>query len=271
MKPGIYHGLSNEAYHAGPGVSKSQLDEIAINPAVYLWRRHAPVDTEKTGALDMGSALHCMLLEPEQFDRRFIVAPSFNRRTSQGKADEQAFLNETRIQRVTVLDAEQGRKLQLMRESVLAHHAARYLLEAYGACESSIYWSDSETEELCRIRPDKYLTDRPVVIDVKKTSDMSRFVRHIEEFRYHVQVAMYREGFYRWCGEYPQFVFIAVSESIDCGRYPVRLFELDDEYLSVGETLFRRDLNTFHHCRLTGEWSGIETIHRPAWARKEEN
>lgn len=38
MKPGIYYDLSNEAYHAGPGVCKSQLDDIALNPAVYLWR-----------------------------------------------------------------------------------------------------------------------------------------------------------------------------------------------------------------------------------------
>lgn len=267
MKPGIYHGLSNEAYHAGPGVSKSQLDEIAVNPAVYLWRKHAPVDTEKTAALDMGTALHCLLLEPEQFDRRFIVAPSFNRRTSQGKADEQAFINETRIQRVTVLDAEQGRKLQLMRESVLAHHAARFFLEADGPCESSVYWSDPETEELCRIRPDKYLTSRPVIVDVKKVSDMSRFARHIEEFRYHVQAAMYCEGFYRCCDAHPQFVFIVVSESIDCGRYPVRVFELHDDDMHAGFNLFRRDLNTFHACRLSNNWGGIETIRRPSWAR----
>lgn len=267
MKPGIYEGLSNEAYHAGPGVSKSQLDDIAVNPAIYLWRKHAPVDTDKTAALDMGSALHCMLLEPEQFDKRFIVAPSFNRRTSQGKADEAAFLNETRIRNMTVMDAEQGRKLQLMRESVLAHHAARFFLEAEGPCESSMYWSDPETEELCRIRPDKYLTGRPVIVDVKKVSDMARFARHIGEFRYHVQAAMYCEGFYHCFGTYPQFVFIAVSESIDCGRYPVRVYELHDDDMSAGSTLFRRDLSTFHACRLSNNWGGVEIIQRPVWAR----
>lgn len=266
MKPGIYESLSNEAYHAGPGVSKSQLDDIAVNPAIYLWRKHAPVDTDKTAALDMGSALHCMLLEPEQFDKRFIVAPSFNRRTSQGKADEAAFLNETRIRNMTVMDAEQGRKLQLMRESVMAHHAARFFLEADGHCESSLYWSDAETEELCRIRPDKYLTNRPLIVDVKKVSDMSRFARHIEAFRYHVQAAMYCEGFYHCTGTYPQFVFIAVSEAIDCGRYPVRVFELHDNDMSAGSALFRRDLCTFHSCRLGNNWGGIEIIKRPAWA-----
>ncbi|MER5031224.1 PD-(D/E)XK nuclease-like domain-containing protein [Pantoea anthophila] len=267
MKPGICHDLSNEAYHAGPGVSKSQLDDIAINPAIYLWRKHAPVDPEKTAALDMGSALHCMLLEPDRFDQRYVVAPAFNRRTTMGRADEQAFLNETRVRRMTVMDAEQGRKLQLMRESVLAHHAARFFLEADGHSEASMFWSDPETEELCRIRPDRYLTSRPVIVDVKKVSDMARFARHIDEFRYHVQAAMYCEGFYQCLNAHPQFVFIAVSESIDCGRYPVRVFELHDDDMRAGFDLFRRDLNTFHACRLSNNWGGVEIIQRPAWAR----
>jgi exodeoxyribonuclease VIII len=167
---------------------------------------------------------------------------------------------------MTVMDAEQGRKLQLMRESVMAHHAARFFLEADGHCESSFYWSDAETEELCRIRPDKYLTNRPLIVDVKKVSDMSRFARHIEAFRYHVQAAMYCEGFYHCTGTYPQFVFIAVSEAIDCGRYPVRVFELHDNDMSAGSALFRRDLCTFHSCRLGNNWGGIEIIQRPAWA-----
>ncbi|WP_337022491.1 MULTISPECIES: PD-(D/E)XK nuclease-like domain-containing protein [unclassified Pantoea] len=270
MKPGIYHDISNEAYHSGPGVSKSQLDDIALDPSVYMWRKYAPVDEEKTRAQDMGSALHCMLLEPEEFERRFITAPVFNRRTNQGKADEQAFLDEVSGSGKTVMDAEQGRKLKLMRDSVLAHHASRYLLESEGHCESSIYWTDEETDELCRIRPDKFLTRAATIVDVKKVCDMHRFDRHIEEFRYHVQNAMYQEGFYQHFGERPLFVFIAVSESIDCGRYPVRIFRLNPYDVEVGHSIFRQNLMTFHKCRLNEDWGGIEEINRPEWARRKD-
>jgi len=270
MSPGLYPDLSNEAYQSGPGVSKSQLDDIALNPAIYLWRRHAPLDPEKTTALDMGTALHCLLLEPDAFDARFIVAPEFNRRTTAGKSDEKQFLQECAESGRTVMDAEQGRRLRLMRDSVLAHHGARFFLEATGQSEASIYWMDDETDELCRIRPDKYLTERPVMVDVKKVADMARFARHIEEFRYHVQDAMYREGFRRHFGETPQFIFIAVSESADCGRYPVRVYELSRDDVAAGYDLFRRDLNRFHDCVITGNWGGIEEISRPEWARKKD-
>lgn len=270
MKPGIYHDISNEDYHAGDGVSKSQLDMVALSPALLQWQKSAPVDTEKLKALDMGTALHCLLLEPDEFDKRFIVAPQFNRRTTAGKEDESAFLRDVEGMGMTVMDAEQGRKLNLMRDSALAHPAARWMLEAEGYCEASHYWVDPVTGELCRIRPDKRLTNHPVLLDVKKVADMDRFARHIEEFRYHVQDAMYREGAQHTTGEAHGFIFLAVSETIDCGRYPVRVFELEQQDVDTGRSLFRRDLNTYHQCRVSDDWGGVETIKRPEWARRQD-
>lgn len=172
MQPGIYYDLSNEEYHGGPGISKSQLDDIAINPAIFQWRKGAPEDDEKKAALDMGTALHCLLLEPDEFDKRFIVAPEFNRRTNEGKTSEKAFLQDCAGLGMTVMNAEEGRKLKLMRASALAHPAARWLLEAEGHQETSIYWNDDQTGELCRIRPDKFLSGQPVIVDVKKVADI---------------------------------------------------------------------------------------------------
>ncbi|EBL7509091.1 exonuclease VIII [Salmonella enterica] len=268
IQPGIYFGVTNEAYHAGPGVSKSQLDDIAVCPAFYQWRKSAPVDTEKTKALDMGTALHCRLLEPDEFKKRFIIAPEFNRRTTAGKEEEKAFFESCENSGKTVMTSEEGRKLELMYGSVMAHPGCRALLEAEGKTESSIYWTDTETGELCRIRPDKFLTNSPLILDVKKVADMSRFARHVEEFRYHVQAAMYCEGWKAYSGETPRFAFLAVSESIDCGKYPVHLYILEDEHHDIGYSLFRRDLNTYHECKSSNKWGwGFEIIERPYWAR----
>lgn len=268
IQPGIYFDIANEAYHAGPGVSKSQLDDIAVCPAFYQWRKAAPVDTEKTKALDMGTALHCRLLEPDEFKNRFIIAPEFNRRTTAGKEEEKAFLENCANSGKTVMTAEDGRKLELMYGSVMAHPGCRALLEAEGKTESSIYWTDTETGELCRIRPDKFLTNSPLILDVKKVADMSRFARHVEEFRYHVQAAMYCEGWKAYSGETPRFAFLAVSESIDCGKYPAHLYILEDEHHDIGYSLFRRDLNTYHECKSSNKWGwGFEVIERPYWAR----
>jgi exodeoxyribonuclease VIII len=136
---------------------------VALSPALLQWSKAAPFDEEKTKALDMGTALHCILLEPAEFDKRFIVAPEFNRRTTAGKEDEAAFLRDVAGMGMTVMTNEQGRKLNIMRDSAMAHPAARWMLESDGYSEASMYWNDPETGELCRIRPDRYLSQLPVI------------------------------------------------------------------------------------------------------------
>ncbi|EOY8041496.1 RecE family exodeoxyribonuclease, partial [Salmonella enterica] len=183
IQPGIYYDIPNEAYHAGPGVSKSQLDDIADTPAIYLWRKNAPVDTEKTKSLDTGTAFHCRILEPEEFSKRFIIAPEFNRRTSAGKEEEKTFLEECARTGRTVLTAEEGRKIELMYQSVMALPLGQWLVESAGYAESSVYWEDPETGILCRCRPDKIIPEFHWIMDVKTTADIQRFRTAYYDYR----------------------------------------------------------------------------------------
>ncbi|EJP8613482.1 PD-(D/E)XK nuclease-like domain-containing protein, partial [Salmonella enterica subsp. enterica serovar Cerro] len=201
IQPGIYYDIPNEAYHAGPGVSKSQLDDIADTPAIYLWRKNAPVDTEKTKSLDTGTAFHCRVLEPEEFSKRFIIAPEFNRRTSAGKEEEKTFLEECARTGRTVLTAEEGRKIELMYQSVMALPLGQWLVESGGYAESSVYWEDPETGILCRCRPDKIIPEFHWIMDVKTTADIQRFRTAYYDYRYHVQDAFYSDGYRAQFGE----------------------------------------------------------------------
>ncbi|EDU6459935.1 exonuclease VIII, partial [Salmonella enterica subsp. enterica serovar Guinea] len=201
IQPGIYYDIPNEAYHAGPGVSKSQLDDIADTPAIYLWRKNAPVDTEKTKTLDTGTAFHCRILEPEEFSKRFIIAPEFNRRTSAGKEEEKTFLEECARTGRTVLTAEEGRKIELMYQSVMALPLGQWLVESAGYAESSVYWEDPETGILCRCRPDKIIPEFHWIMDVKTTADIQRFRTAYYDYRYHVQDAFYSDGYRAQFGE----------------------------------------------------------------------
>ncbi|EIL0742401.1 exodeoxyribonuclease VIII, partial [Salmonella enterica] len=217
IQPGIYYDIPNEAYHAGPGVSKSQLDDIADTPAIYLWRKNAPVDTEKTKTLDTGTAFHCRVLEPEEFSKRFIIAPEFNRRTSAGKEEEKTFLEECARTGRTVLTAEEGRKIELMYQSVMALPLGQWLVESAGYAESSVYWEDPETGILCRCRPDKIIPEFHWIMDVKTTADIQRFRTAYYDYRYHVQDAFYSDGYRAQFGEIPIFVFLVASTTAECG------------------------------------------------------
>ncbi|HAP0232603.1 TPA: exodeoxyribonuclease VIII [Escherichia coli] len=268
---GIYYGISNENYHAGPGVSKSQLDDIADTPALYLWRKNAPVDTTKTKTLDLGTAFHCRVLEPEEFSNRFIVAPEFNRRTNAGKEEEKTFLMECASTGKTVITAEEGRKIELMYQSVMALPLGQWLVESAGHAESSIYWEDPETGILCRCRPDKIIPEFHWIVDVKTTADIQRFKTAYYEYRYHVQDAFYSDGYEAQFGVQPTFVFLAVSTTVECGRYPVEIFMMGEEAKLAGQQEYHRNLRTLADCLNTDEWPAIKTLSLPRWAKEYTN
>lgn len=271
IEPGIYYGISNENYHAGPGVSKSQLDDIADTPALYLWRKNAPVDTTKTKTLDLGTAFHCRVLEPEEFSNRFIVAPEFNRRTNAGKEEEKAFLMECASTGKTVITAEEGRKIELMYQSVMALPLGQWLVESAGHAESSIYWEDPETGILCRCRPDKIIPEFHWIMDVKTTADIQRFKMAYYDYRYHVQDAFYSDGYEAQFGVQPTFVFLVASTTVECGRYPVEIFMMGEEAKLAGQQEYHRNLRTLADCLNTDEWSAIKTLSLPRWAKEYAN
>ncbi|MBS8712881.1 exodeoxyribonuclease VIII [Escherichia coli] len=271
IEPGIYYGISNENYHAGPGVSKSQLDDIADTPALYLWRKNAPVDTTKTKTLDLGTAFHCRVLEPEEFSNRFIVAPEFNRRTTAGKEEEKAFLMECASTGKTVITAEEGRKIELMYQSVMALPPGQWLVESAGHAESSIYWEDPETGILCRCRPDKIIPEFHWIMDVKTTADIQRFKTAYYDYRYHVQDAFYSDGYEAQFGVLPTFVFLVASTTVECGRYPVEIFMMGEEAKLAGQQEYHRNLRTLADCLNTDEWPAIKTLSLPRWAKEYAN
>lgn len=307
-RPGHYLHLSNAAYHAGPGVSKSQLDHLHNAPALLEWSRKAPRDEEAKAAVDLGDAFHAMALEPDRFDDEFVgdfkppagaisstdelkmamdergipylskdTKPALVRKLLDMDPDAPVTdrLREEWAEGVNgraVLTAEEFRKVQLMRDSAMAHPFARLLLEAEGDVEASTYWIDPATGVLCRCRKDKLVrlpNGRRIILDVKTTGDIEKFSASIEDYRYHVQDAFYSEGYDRHFGAPADgFVFLVVSTKRDAGRYPVRCFSLDAEDKLAGRNDFRKDLDTYAECLETGHWPGVETISRPMWARR---
>lgn len=261
--PGIYYDLSNEAYHAGPGISKSGLDMIAKSPSIYQWNKTAPRHEEKTQALDFGTALHCLLLEPDEFKDRFVVAPWFNRRSPDGREEEKQYLQECKEEGRISITEDDHEKLLIMRDSVMAHPVGRFIFEQEGYNEASIFWTDKDTGELCRVRPDRVLKNvngSPVLVDVKKVDGLERFKRHVFDFRYHVQAAMYSEGYEAETGDYPLFWFLAVSSSVSAGRYGVDVIQLPPEVMREGSDQFHNDLYLYHQCKQANDWLHITTL-----------
>lgn len=237
MHPGLYTDIPLLAYHAAPGLSKSDLDLIARSPAHY---RHG--EREETPAMRLGTAVHACVLEPETWERRYARAQGCRR------AD-------TATDR-TVLTAAEWEICLRLREAVWNHPTCQDLLSD-GTAESSAWWLDPEAGLLCKCRSD---WSRPgLLLDLKTAVDASPagFARAIERYRYHVQAAYALDGWPQaGGGTMDQFIFVVVEKT---PPYAVALYDLSAAFLDAARARYRRDLATAAECLTRQHWPGYPT------------
>ena len=252
MEVGIYTGeqLSNEQYHQGAGVSKSGLDLIDRSPAHFKAKAF-----ESTRAMEIGTAIHCAVLEPSVYATQYAVIDCEDRRSAIYKAackERDASL---------VLTQAEGDRISGMHDAVYAHGPARAIMDAPGRNELSVYAKDPETGVLVKCRFDRLL-DCGIAADLKKTQDArpDAFTKAIDNYRYYVQAAFYMDV-YRWAtGEALQaFKFIAIEESAPHG---CRVYQIDDLSIEFGRMAYRSALNTYADCLAKDSW--------PAYAEDEQ-
>ena len=265
--------MDNNDYHAHPAISKSHLDQVARSPLHY-WARYLDPNRqlqEPTPAMAIGSAVHTHVLELDQWDARYAMAPeSIDRRTKQGKAEWEVFT--TAATGRTVLSRTDAELVMRMGHAVYSHPAAAMLLKQLpGKAETTHMWNDAATGLQCKCRPDWLTDDGSLIIDLKTTEDASPagFRKSIANWRYHVQAAWYLNGIEHATGTRPdQFIFICVEKK---APFAVAVYAADAEMIQIGGEAAARDLDVLATCKAAGAWPGysdqIETINLPGWMR----
>ena len=260
--------MSNEDYHAADGVNSSKLKIIAKGaPALIQWEKDCPVDNDKTGVIDLGTAFHVMVLEPGKFDDLYVVEPQLDRRTKEGKALAAEF--ELASQGKTILTALEFKKLSLMRGSLMAHPIAKQLLLNQTGTEISIFAED-EDGELLKIRIDleSEINGVTFVVDLKSIDKISNIPQAINERGYDISRSHYRETYKLYHGRYPDhYVLIFVAKTAEIGRYPVYVGKLSEEDKIAGEKKWLANLNEYKRCKKNGFFPGIMTFDRWKWSK----
>lgn len=282
IAPGWHRDLSNEEYHGSAGYSSSQLKTLIEKTPAHL-KHSFGVLREPTDNMNLGTAVHTLVLEPEKFDEEFAVSEKFDGRTKAGKAAKAAFEAES-VGR-TVITEPQRDKAILMAESVRNHPIAGLLVSDIIA-ESSVYWwyksmdpdDDSRYKQMLKVRPDILCRGYPVIADLKTTNDGSYtgFIKSIQNFYYHVSAAMYLEGVNQ-CKPlleemgrmaFNKFVFICVE---NFEPYLTSVYELSPEYLDIGKLLYRRSLRVLRD-GIENDWPAypdeVRVIEPPGWAQR---
>lgn len=264
--PCVIAGMPNDVYHASYGISKSGLDKINRSPAHYKYAEHEP-----SKAMEMGSALHCAVLEPDVFADQYLLLPEIaDRRASEYKkaAASRGAGN--------VLVGKEVDQLTGMVKALSAHYKTEQLMQGSGLRELAVFACDPVTGMLCKAKLD-YLGmqegDVLYGVDLKSTSDAREepFSRSIANYRYHVQAAFYSDVFYWATGQkLEKFWFVAVESKAPHGvlcRY------IDSESEQIGRDEYQGDIVVYADCAWNDYWPCYEqpgddelcVISLPAW------
>src|SRR5581483_10081660 len=97
--------LTNEEYHAHRATSHSTLEMFRRSRKLYhaIHVARTMDRPEPTAAMQLGTHVHCAVLEPERFEAEYVYAPKCDRRTTAGKAAYAEFCAATAGK--TVIDA----------------------------------------------------------------------------------------------------------------------------------------------------------------------
>jgi len=254
--------LSNSEYRAVNRIAKSDLDLIHQSPALLEWARNAP--SAGSDEVELGTHVHCAILEPDVFAGTYRKAPDGGR-TAADKARVEAFAEHCKASGKICLDADTYDMVIAMRDSIMAHPTARDLLTGDGISESSIFGELEGVRVKCR--PDRIVEGRNILVDVKKVDSIENLARSIQQFRYFVQAPFYSDIYEQWTGHKPRFIFVAVGERRSIGRHPVRVFELEQAWVDAGRQEYKDDLERVREMEEFGAGMHVEVLELPRWAR----
>lgn len=262
--------LTNEAYHAGPGVSSSNLkkmDEKSAQHAHYEKYNKTP----QTEAMLEGEAFHIMTLEPHTFnDHVVVLGEGKTLRTNANKAIRDNAARDGKL----FIRYEQFKQIQAMRQAVIDHPlASNLLMKMEGTIyERAIFWHDPVTGLLCKVKLDCMTMNNGcnVIIDLKKAKDgdPKKFQNQVGNLRYHVQAAMYSEGAKEGLGiGIDYFIFVVVEPN---PPYAVAVYIVDHGMMQEGMDKYRILLDQWHQHTKSGVWPGYTdekamAIELPPW------
>lgn len=237
-------------YRVAPALNWSLLKTISKSPLHFRHRRDNPRPDSPT--FRVGRAVHAAILEPERFEREWVVYAG--RRAGKAWA---AFFEEH--EGCEILNQTEYDTVVAMASAVRSRPDLAAVLED-GLAEVSLLWHERFRgyDLIFKARADWIYHDGDswVVLDLKTTRDVEArsFGRDAARLMYHGQLAHYAEGLSATLGGAPvraELLVVETEAPHDCG-----LYRLDDVALQCGRARREQLLSRYAACVESGEWPG---------------
>ncbi len=259
--------IKDKDYFASDGIGHSALCNYKDSPAHY--KAHLDAPKKDIPAFKIGRAIHCSVLEPDEFSTRYIIAPKLNKNTKKYKEWLAEVPEDREAIDQSLLETAYAMRAKLLFDPELS----QYIIGGFP--EVAAYCKDPETGILIKAKFDYYLPDRDLIVDLKTTSKRigSRaFEYSFTDYNYIVQAAYYTHIAEEVTGRPHKFAFLSI-ETDDPFEAVVSIPDVDT--LGLGQKKWMRYLSTHSRCIHNKDWPGypekIREYRAPDWAFNQEN
>lgn len=233
----IEFNLSQKEYREKKDfLSSSDIKTLLTNP----YKFKTGFESKKSDNLILGSAVHSLILEPQNFERDFIVLPQdLNLRTKEGKEIKANFEKEALEKDKELISYDLHQKALEISENFKKSKAYNYF-KLDGKPEVSFFGKIEDVH--CKCRTDYMIFDKETIIDLKTTNledgaSPDAFLRNIANFKYYIQAA-----FYLKLTNAKDFYFIAIETQ---EPFMIGVYKLDFQSIEFGINEIKRALEIY--------------------------
>lgn len=264
---GIHDKLPATDYHAEPGLSKSRLVRFSQSPRHMITPE--TITPQKQRNIDIGSATHTVILEPDLEEETIMAMPEGTTKTH--KLGKELAKEAAETERL-LLSFDEYARIRGMKLAVWEHPIARQLIEG-ARCERSAFWEHPEYRIRCKARWDIHKEGKSsrILADVKTTTDArpGAVQRVYANMKYHWQGEHYLSGAMECLGPKDREVFVFVFVERD-PPHGVWVYTMSNEDRLVAQEEMEPLMADYTDCLETDTWPCYPQIHDvislPRWA-----
>jgi exodeoxyribonuclease VIII len=273
IEEGIHKGLTEAEYDRIDAVRSTTVKMLQTHTPAHIQFAldHPAPDTD---AMDLGTAVHIAILEPDSFEDRVVemtLPGPF--RSKVAKAERDAFMAEHSGKIVLKVDSYTA--VLGMRDGAHANPLAHRLLTGTGENELTLVWNDTAGIK-CKARLDRFTVwdNWATVVDLKTTrvvANHNAIAGEAARFGWAIQQSFYLRGIDHLYGpKTRRFVFLVTEKDpphLTC------VCEIEQESMEWARNRIEQDVKYLAHCMSENTWPGYAAdarqIRLPAWTTRE--
>jgi exodeoxyribonuclease VIII len=225
-------------YYKIKALSHSMLSCLAQSPMECKMRYvddPPSLPPKDSAAFAMGHAVHCLALEPDEFEERFVSFPKVDRRTKEGKEFAARFEAENKGK--IILDPQEFQDAMACVQALNNHPEFAAIMAQPRRVE--VPFEFDLFGHRFKAKPDCIVDSMKLIVDIKTTDDASphRWQWSAVDYGYHRQQIIYQEALRQDTGKGYRFVFAVVEKPKPSTRGippTVALYELNEESVLMG-------------------------------------